>query len=344
MNRPINTTRPWGIALILTGVLFVLAGLFGARWGASTHDKVLQQREREDRAAKAETRDVHEENLRKALEGESAIALQTERISAAGPVLILSNSIDSLFQVTVDNAVRDMDEAFPAGKHVVTATIRIGEPSVQSEEILKWSATTPGVPNRVVENPRGQGFSYSGGATIEPLHLWTPASLSGDYYGKEVGTIQQFYSDHVINSYDVAGNVIPIGVKGFASLGFYSERDEEPRTFYALLSLLAQRLSQLGLLLLIITPPVWVYLDARSKRLPAVLWGMFALITSFLGALIYSLVTREAGPLCPECGERISARFVVCPYCQTELKGTCPTCGQTIGSNWHYCPSCSTEL
>jgi len=284
--------------------------------------------------------------LRERLSEAGAVPFRTERETATGPKIVIPEDIDSLFQQTVDGALKELQAVHPDRRHMVTASLNVGDPYERgSSQLQKWLATTQELHEE--ETLMAVDFVLIGGTPtyIEPVYYMLPEILEGKSpWGFENNILRRYHPDYVVVELDVAGNEVPIGVRGYADLRFYIERGEEPVTLFSTLAMVMSRLSLLGLLLLIVTPPVWVYMDARRRRLPAALWGLFALPTSVLGALVYSLVTRDVGPVCPECGERISTRFVVCPYCQTELKGTCPTCGQTVGLSWNYCPSCSTEL
>lgn len=355
MNNRNNSTRTWGFSLILIGVLFVLVGWAGSRWAEKKDRELIGENRRIESNQKRALRDKYDDILRSGLNGIGMISFRTGEVTATGPLFIFPGSVDSLFQKSAEDVFEDLKELFPERRHFVRARFHAGSADNMGP-LAQWVAASPGLTYDILQND--DKFNIRGGymARIAPLRFLTPdaatpEALGGAAWirtGRDGTIIRRYFPESLLTAtyLDVAGNELEsvIGLTGSATLQFFTDEVEVARTFLFTLSVILQRLSQLGLLLLIVTPPVWVYLDARSRRLPAPLWGLFALLTSVLGALIYTLVTREAGPSCPECGEKISARFVVCPYCQTELKGTCSTCGQTVGLNWNYCPSCSTEL
>ncbi len=356
MNNRNNSTRMWGFSLILIGVLFVLVGWVGSHWAEKKDRELIGDSRRMEHNQKTSLRDKYDDILRSGLNGIGMISIRIGEVTATGPEFIFPGSVDSLFQKSAEDIYKDLQELFPGRRHFIMARFYAGAADFR-EPLAQWIVASPGLTWDSLYND--DKFNVRGGykVRIEPIRLLTPEATTADVLsgqwrggvtGRDVTIIRTYFPESKLSTtyLDVAGNEYEsvIGILSSASLQFFTDELEVARSFFFTISAILQRLSQLGLLMLIITPPVWVYLDARNRRLTAPLWGLFALLTSVLGALIYTLVTREAGPSCPECGEKVSARFVVCPYCQTELKGTCSTCGQTVGLNWNYCPSCSTEL
>jgi type IV pilus assembly protein PilB len=48
--------------------------------------------------------------------------------------------------------------------------------------------------------------------------------------------------------------------------------------------------------------------------------------------------------LCPSCRNPIGEEFMVCPFCQAELRKLCPKCKGRIEEGWKSCPSCGTLI
>ena len=49
-------------------------------------------------------------------------------------------------------------------------------------------------------------------------------------------------------------------------------------------------------------------------------------------------------PLCPGCQRTVDPEFVLCPHCQTALRGPCPACSRLIDLRWSVCPYCSVPV
>jgi hypothetical protein len=107
-------------------------------------------------------------------------------------------------------------------------------------------------------------------------------------------------------------------------------------------------LAALGLVLL--GPPLWVLTDARKRGVKHPLgWGIFALLTTPVGALIYYLIRPDAAlrSHCSGCGKEVSVEFPACPYCgeaQPQPRGTCPACQSRVDPDWRFCPYCRHEM
>ncbi len=348
MTDRITRCRTWGIALILSAVIVSIVGYVGSGLMRDAHNEALSgigvERWTQERAIASK----HWSAFEKSLSEVGPFELQIRREAAIGPEIEMPEELARLATETAHNAEEDLKSAFPDQQHAVQVQFRTGgDPIVGTRQRHTWAAADPSLPEEAGTDP--EQFRLWGGSVIDErieVHFLVPRYISEQEEGETVSpyTLERYYTGNILKQLDVAGNEHMVGVRGNLGMEFHSSEMGQPVTAYSVLSTILLRLGQLGLVLLLVTPPVWVYLDARTRRLPAVLWLLFAIPTSVLGALIYAIANREAGPACPECGEKISARFVVCPYCQTDLKGNCPNCGQTVGLNFSYCPSCATEL
>lgn len=66
---------------------------------------------------------------------------------------------------------------------------------------------------------------------------------------------------------------------------------------------------------------VWVYKDAKSRGLNALLWVLvIVFVPNFLGLLIYFLVGRKVGAFtCDHCNQRVNENALYCDYCGSKL-------------------------
>jgi RNA polymerase subunit RPABC4/transcription elongation factor Spt4 len=51
----------------------------------------------------------------------------------------------------------------------------------------------------------------------------------------------------------------------------------------------------------------------------------------------------EEQGICPSCRRYVSADFVICPHCRTQLKDPCTNCSRALNFNWVACPYCTTQ-
>lgn len=110
----------------------------------------------------------------------------------------------------------------------------------------------------------------------------------------------------------------------------------------------------------------WTYRDVRGRSRDPLLRILATLVVAVLflpGVLVYLILrppqrledeyqsaleeeallqSIEDNPLCPGCGRRIAADWVVCPNCHTRLKKPCHQCGRLMELPWNLCPYCGT--
>jgi hypothetical protein len=346
MNRLNYPGRYWGPGLIIVALLMVLIGYLGA----PKIEKMKYRKEYEFSSAdRTELHRIWRIRHRQLIADLNRIGPQDFRVDTGSNAtfdLIVSPELDDLMASSVGELASEVTGRFPDRRYIVRASIFFSGSAMHFiVEQPAWHVMSGDLPESAYLAPESYDLEFEDGAGVPILiPFMYPGDLDEEERRQAWRTLDTIFSDSRLTTLDVAGNPYPVGVQGQVRLAAYLDGNPVPLKGYAIALWIVNRMGTLGLLLLLIAPPVWVFLDARRRRLPAVLWGLFTLPTSFLGALIYALGTRESGPACPECGERVSARFVVCPYCQTGLKGTCPTCGQTVGLGWHYCPSCAAEL
>ena len=91
---------------------------------------------------------------------------------------------------------------------------------------------------------------------------------------------------------------------------------------------------------------VYVFRDASSRGMNAVLWTLIAVIApSLIGFIVYLLVRGNYSNLkCGSCGADIREDFVICPVCGAKLKPTCPSCSFPVAPGWKVCPRCAAPL
>jgi len=110
----------------------------------------------------------------------------------------------------------------------------------------------------------------------------------------------------------------------------------------------------------------WAYRDIQRRSHDKLARILAALVVAFLnlpGLLIY-LILRPARTLeenylaaleeeallsqveersvCPGCGARAHAKWLICPHCHTRLKKACRQCGSLLELPWQLCPECGS--
>lgn len=130
--------------------------------------------------------------------------------------------------------------------------------------------------------------------------------------------------------------LLAIGIAYFIAIWFalvaWTFRDIEARSR----SVFTQVFSTL-LVVLFFLPGLLLYLILRPKE---------TLDQAFQRALEeeYLLQDLDDLPLCPGCQRSVDPEFVLCPHCQTALRGPCPACSRLIDLRWHVCPYCSVPV
>ena len=90
---------------------------------------------------------------------------------------------------------------------------------------------------------------------------------------------------------------------------------------------------------------VFVYKDALSRGMDAILWALVAALTpSFVGLIIYMIARSDSSKTCLRCGRHIKDDFKICPYCNHSVNLRCSQCGKEVASDWKICPYCKNEL
>lgn len=349
MNDKATTVRSWGIGLILIALILPLLGLFGEQFMEARHNRVSGERALGEWNARQALLARYEERMKTAFAELEDQPLNESWDMATDPLVVLPDPVVVAAQRIVDAYRDELQEQFPDIDQVTRIEFMFAASRAEVTPTYV-TAASPRLPPEAGLHP--ERFSIYGGAKGEwiPISLFLPAGRRPSVDHQSGQRWLENYSrgellmDRVSDEDIGISNLLIGGVQVRAQLQSFGGEAATTVTRYSVLAGLFDVLGLIGLVLLALIPPVWVYVDASLRRQPALLWFLFTLPTSVLGALIYALVTRDAGRACPECGERVSPRYVVCPYCQTELKGTCPNCGQTVGHDWSYCPSCASEL
>ena len=84
---------------------------------------------------------------------------------------------------------------------------------------------------------------------------------------------------------------------------------------------------------------LWIFSDARKKKLQPLPWTALVLITNIIGLIVY-LTVRPKYIKCISCGKEIPKTFASCPYCGSLEKEKCRGCGKVLESEFTHCPSC----
>jgi RNA polymerase subunit RPABC4/transcription elongation factor Spt4 len=113
---------------------------------------------------------------------------------------------------------------------------------------------------------------------------------------------------------------------------------------------------------------VWTYRDIRDRSrdlLFQVVAVLISLMFPFISLPVYLIIrpretlaeaydrTLEEETLlqeledrsaCPSCRRRVENDFILCPYCQTQLKQPCENCHRPLLYSWAVCPYCGRQL
>ena len=91
---------------------------------------------------------------------------------------------------------------------------------------------------------------------------------------------------------------------------------------------------------------IYVYRDAKQRKMNVALWTIIAVVApSLIGFIIYLLVRGNYSNMeCPQCHATVSEQYVSCPKCGTRLRPSCPNCTAPVEPDWSVCPQCGTAL
>lgn len=91
---------------------------------------------------------------------------------------------------------------------------------------------------------------------------------------------------------------------------------------------------------------IYVYNDAKSRNMNALLWMLIAmLVPTYLGLLAYLIVRNDYENLhCSACNYPIKSNYTSCPNCGVSLKAQCEHCHRPVDPSWSVCPYCSERL
>lgn len=120
-------------------------------------------------------------------------------------------------------------------------------------------------------------------------------------------------------------------------------------------------------LLLWLAMVVWTFRDIRERTrdpFAQVFSVLVVLAFNFAGLLLYLIVRPretlaeayersleeeallqelEDQRACPSCKRRVQEDFIMCPYCQFQLKEACAQCEKPLSHNWAVCPYCGAQ-
>ena len=109
---------------------------------------------------------------------------------------------------------------------------------------------------------------------------------------------------------------------------------------------------------------IWTYNDIRARThdgLVQLLAVLMVLVFNLPGILLYFILRPretlaegyersleeeallhelDALQACPACKKRVEPEFLVCPFCQTQLRRPCPSCQRPLSPQWKVCPYC----
>ncbi|PWH13248.1 MAG: zinc ribbon domain-containing protein [Anaerolineae bacterium] len=113
---------------------------------------------------------------------------------------------------------------------------------------------------------------------------------------------------------------------------------------------------------------IWTYRDIRQRtrdRLARILAVLVVTVLFLPGLVIYGILrpprtledeyqqtleeeallqSIEETVLCPGCGRKTEADWMVCPSCHTKLRKQCHQCQRLLELAWNICPYCATPV
>lgn len=91
---------------------------------------------------------------------------------------------------------------------------------------------------------------------------------------------------------------------------------------------------------------IYVYRDAASRGMNAMLWTMISVFSpTFIGLIIYLIVRADHTAMqCPKCQSPVSENYAVCPQCGNQLKSRCQRCNNPVEPYWEVCASCGEPV
>lgn len=91
---------------------------------------------------------------------------------------------------------------------------------------------------------------------------------------------------------------------------------------------------------------IYVYRDAASRGMNAVLWTLISVFSpTFIGLIIYLIVRADHTAMqCPKCQSPVSENYAVCPQCGNQLKSRCQRCNNPVEPSWEVCASCGEPV
>lgn len=109
---------------------------------------------------------------------------------------------------------------------------------------------------------------------------------------------------------------------------------------------------------------VWTFRDIHSRTrdiLGQILATLLVAVFTLPGVLIYILLRPKESlaeeyerslaeeavlqdlrdrRTCPSCQRRVDGSFILCPYCEQQLRFKCVECGELLEPGWKICPFC----
>jgi DNA-directed RNA polymerase subunit N (RpoN/RPB10) len=90
---------------------------------------------------------------------------------------------------------------------------------------------------------------------------------------------------------------------------------------------------------------LFVYKDAKTRKMPSLLWALIAtFVPGFIGLIIYLVVRQAPSVKCLNCGKSIGKDYKVCPHCLASTSLRCPKCSNQVSDEWKVCPYCQEQL
>lgn len=113
---------------------------------------------------------------------------------------------------------------------------------------------------------------------------------------------------------------------------------------------------------------IWTFRDMRARSRDVLAWIVATLLVALIplfGIIVYLMLRPretlaevyersleqemllqaiEEPEICPGCGARVKADYILCPVCHTRLKQACPACKRPLQLHWAVCPYCGSSV
>jgi len=272
-----NGPKTWGYTLVLVGFILAVGGHLGARFSGAQGEAIAEARWRDVDREIDEIWIKHWTRLKTNLLSLGELGLRTVEETATGPRFDVPDELETMMTKAVEETADELRSTFVGLTFIVKANIRpLGEPAgmtIQPLPIFMHAQESGDLPPEAVDSPSQFGLRLDSGRSQLELHFGPSKELDRQGQFRERYIFGKYFPETPIKYLDVAGNEMAGGLIGRTAFYIYSRREYVSPALYNTLAVLLTRLGQFGILLLLIAPPVWVYLDAYESDMMWIRYG-----------------------------------------------------------------------